>query len=108
MLNASHALMISASRSAWLHVIAVILSLGIFTATFLAYFERHEMHAPGSFLPMILGCSSFFVTMCALLYLGTPSRTTARRIAIAVSVALGETVVFLNLVMFLLVNTIGS
>jgi hypothetical protein len=96
------------SHSTWLTLAAVILSLGIFVATYFQYFMRHETGAAGSHAPLTIGVGSYFVLMCALNYLGLPSSPPLGRLARAAAVALIEVFAFVCLLMLLLLNTLGS
>src|SRR5262245_29385362 len=95
------------SHETWLTLAAVILSLGIFVATYLAYFMRHETGAAGSYLPLSIGVGSYVVLMCALNYFGFSS-SQSFRLAKAVAITLVEAFAFLFAFMLLLLNTLGS
>jgi hypothetical protein len=86
----------------------VILSLGIFAGTFWAYIARHQIHAPGSYVPLAMGMSSFSGLMAFLNYSALPLQAVSSRLAKAVGIALIETIAFLVLLPLLLLNTIGS
>lgn len=88
--------------------IGVALSLLIFVATFFTYFSRHQSHAPGSYLPLALGIGAFFSLMSWFNYLVFSAPSVRVRLAKAGSIALAESTVFLVLLLFLLLNTIGS
>ena len=95
------------SQSTWLTLSAVVLSLGIFVATYLAYFMRHESGAAGSYLPLTVGVGSYVVLMGALNYVDlSPSQTF--RLGKAVAITLVEAFAFLFAFMLLLMNTLGS
>jgi len=96
------------ARPMWLQLAAVILSLSIFVAIYLQYFTRHETGPGIGYSPLAIGAGSYFVLMCALNYLGYSSSPTPFRLAKAIGVALIEGIVFVFLVMFLILNTLGS
>jgi hypothetical protein len=96
------------SHPPWLTLAAVILSLGIFVATYLQYFMRHETSAAGSYAPIGIGVGSYCVLMCALNYFADSSSLPFRRLAKAVAVTLIEAFAFVFLLLLLLLNTIGS
>jgi hypothetical protein len=95
------------SRSTWLTLAAVVVSLGVFVATYLAYFMRQESGAAGSYLPLTIGVGSFVVLMGALNYVGFASSQT-HRLGKAVAFTLVEAFAFLFAFMLLLLNTLGS
>lgn len=88
--------------------IGIALSLFIFVATYFTYFSRHQSHAPGSYLPLTVGISAFFALMCWLNYLVSSSPSVPVRLAKAGGIALAESTVFLFLLLFLLLNTLGA
>lgn len=57
----------SASTTILLSV-GVTLSLGIFLATYLTYFPRHQLQVAGSYLPFVIGVISFSGLMFWLNY----------------------------------------
>jgi hypothetical protein len=93
---------------AWLLLVGVVLSLGIFSGTYFAYLSRYETHAHGSNFPLAIGVSSFFLLMSVVAYFAVLSPTLLGRIAKAVGLALTATGVFLMLFLFLVLNTLGS
>jgi len=95
------------SHPTWLTLAAVIVSLGIFVATYLAYFMRHKTGAAGSHLPLTIGIGTYVVLMCVLNYLGFSS-SQSFRLAKAVAITLVEAFAFLFAFMLLLLNTLGS
>ena len=86
----------------------VVLSLGIFSGTYFAYLSRYETHALGSYFPLAIGVSSFFLLMSVVADRAVSSQTRLGRIAKAVGLALVATAVFLLLFLFLVLNTLGS
>ena len=88
--------------------ISVVLSLLIFVGTYFTYFSRHLSHAPGSYLPLAVGISTFFGLMSWFNYLAFPSPSLPVRLAKAGGIALAESTVFIFLFLFLVLNTIGS
>ena len=96
------------SLSAPLHLLGIVLSLGIFAATYFVYFSLHRANAPGSYLPIAIGPGLYFVLMYALNYLGMSTHPSWGRVTRAAGITLAETGVFIILMMFLLLNTIGS
>ena len=88
--------------------IGVVLSLLIFVATYFTYFSRHQSHAPGSYLPLAVGVGAFFALMSWFNYMAFPSPSVPVRLAKAGGIALAESTVFLFLLLFLVLNTIGS
>lgn len=96
------------SRSAWLQLAAVVLSLFTFATTYFAYVSRHETGLPGTYVPLVVGGVSFFVLMCALGHLGSTSGSAQVRFLRAAAVALVELAVFVLLWLFLLLNSLGA
>jgi hypothetical protein len=88
--------------------IGVALSLLIFVATYFTYFFRHQMHAPGSYLPLTIGTTVFFSFIAWLTYRALSSQTAVVRIAKAIGGAVAATIAFLFLFFLLVLNTIGS
>lgn len=98
----------SANSLAILMPVGVVMALCIFVGTFFNYFSRHKMLAPGSYTPLLIGVCLFFGLMVVLSYLSSPTQEIPIRIAKAVSIALAVTAVFFLLLLFLVLNTIGS
>lgn len=98
----------SVPHAIWLHLVGVALALLVFTATVYAYLSRPEPHVHGSYLPLVIGVTSFFLLMAALIYIGTSSKTLSGRIAKAAGIALAETIVFFLLTLFIVLNTLGA
>ena len=96
------------SLSAPLQLLGIVLSLGIFAATYYLYFSLHRANAPGSYLPIAIGPGVYFVLMYALNYLCMSTHPSWGRVARAAAITLTETTVFVIIMMFLLLNTIGS
>lgn len=88
--------------------LSVVLSLVIFVGTYFTYFSRHLSETPGSYLPLSLGIGLFFALMSWFNYLVISSPSVRVRLAKAGGMALAESAVFLFLLMFLLLNTVGS
>jgi hypothetical protein len=88
--------------------VGIGMSLCIFFGTYLAYSSRHEAQAPGSYLPLAIGTAIFLGLMVCLHYLSSSSQSLLVRIVKAVGIALFETILFLLLFLFFVVNTLGS
>ncbi|MBC7756721.1 MAG: hypothetical protein H7Z20_08830 [Bdellovibrio sp.] len=88
--------------------VGVTLSLGIFLATYFTYFSRHQLHISGSYLPLVIGVISFSGLMFWLSYLALISQKSTARFVKAASFSLVLTVVFIFMLSFLILNTIGS
>lgn len=88
--------------------VGIVLSLCIFVGTYFTYFSRHQMHAPGSYLPLAIGASVFFALIVLLNYLALSSQVPSVRLVKATGIALAETIVFIFLFLFLLLNTVGA
>ena len=97
----------SASTTILLSV-GVTLSLGIFLATYFTYFSRYQLHVSGSYLPLVFGVISFSGLMFWLNYLALGSHKPLARFVKAASFSLALTVVFIFMLLFLILNTIGS
>jgi hypothetical protein len=95
-------------RQPLLHVAGVLTGLCAFVGIFFAYLDRHQTHAAGTYLPLAVGVGIFFVAMCTLAYLVGASGSSRQRIVRAAVIALLETIIFFNLLMFLMVNTFGE
>lgn len=87
--------------------IGVTLSLGIFLATYFTYFSR-QLHVSGSYLPLVISVISFSGLMFCLNYLVLDSHKPIVRFVKAASFSLALTVVFIFMLFFLILNTIGS
>lgn len=92
---------------AWCVLTGLVVGLGIFTATYFAYFSSHEAQRPGSYLPLAIGLGSFFLLTYVVIYLGTSAATLLRRHAKATGVALVAAFAFFLFLMFLILNTLG-
>ena len=88
--------------------ISVASSLLIFVATYFIYFSRHQSEVAGGYMPLAVGIGAFFSLMSWFNYLALPSQSFQVRLAKAGGIALAESVVFLILLLFLVLNTIGS
>jgi hypothetical protein len=88
--------------------VGVTLSLGIFLVTYFTYFSYHQLHVSGSNLPLVIGVVSFLGLMFWLNYLALRSQKPLSRFAKAAGFSLALTVVFIFMLFFLILNTIGS
>ena len=88
--------------------VGVTLSLVIFVATYYTYFSRNQLHISGGYLPLVIGVTSFSGLMFWLNYFALCSHKPLARFVKAASVSLGLTVVFIFMLLFLILNTIGS
>jgi hypothetical protein len=88
--------------------VGITLSLVIFVVTYFTYFSRHQLHISGSYLPLIIGVISFSGLMFWLNYLALYSHKPLVRFVKAASFSLALTVVFIFMIFFLILNTIGS
>jgi hypothetical protein len=86
----------------------VVVGLLIFVGTYFTYFYRHQTHAHGSYIPLAVGIGTFFCVMLGLNYLALASRPAPARLAMASGAAIAESLAFLVLIMFVVVNTRGS
>lgn len=62
----------------------------------------------GSYLPAVLGVGAFVALMAALNYVVLANNPTLLRLSKALGIALIEAVLFFFLLLFLIVNTLGS
>jgi hypothetical protein len=97
----------SASTTTLLSV-GVTLALVIFLATYYTYFSHHQLHVSGSYLPLVIGVISFSGLMFWLNYLALHSHKPLARLVKAASLSLALSVVFIFMLFFLILNTIGS
>lgn len=88
--------------------LSVVLSLAIFVGTYFTYFSRHLSEAPGSYLPLAFGIGLFFSLMSWFNYFVFSSPSVPVRLAKACGIALAESAVFIFLLLFLVLNTVGS
>lgn len=88
--------------------VGVVLALLVFFATYFTYVFRHQMHIPGSPIPLYIGTTTFFCLMAWLHYRAFSSQTALVRFAKTIGVAITETIVFQFLFYLLALNTLGS
>jgi hypothetical protein len=88
--------------------LSVVVALCVFGATYATYFVRAHTRTPGSYVPLIVGLSVYFVIMASLHYLASATQATWQRAAKAVGLALAESLTFFFLFLFVVVNTLGS
>jgi hypothetical protein len=91
--------------SVLLNGVAVIAALIVFSGTFLAHIPRGQ---PGSYLPIGVGSLAFMILMFAVNFAATRAKSMRGRLLQSIGVALVESVVFIFLLLFLLVNSFGS
>lgn len=87
---------------------AVVLALCIFAVTLCAYLLRHKQALPGSIWPALVGLILFTATMTRLHYITLTERVIVWRLCKALGIALLEAVVFVGLLFFILLNTLGA
>lgn len=85
-----------------------LLSLGIFTATYFAYFNIVNSGHTGSYIPLTIGGIAFISTMTVIVYMASQQQTLRTRLAEAIGVSLIISFVALFIFMFLVLNTLGS
>lgn len=95
-------------RLMWPIPLAVSIALLVFVGTFFAYADRHANELPGSYIPAVLGGFIFVVAMCVINYLASSDDDVVVCLAKAVIYAVIEGVIFFFLLMFLMLNFIGS
>lgn len=88
--------------------LAVVVGLLIFVGTYFAYFYRHQIQAPGSYVPLAVGIGAFFCVMLWLNYVALASQSASARLIKAGGIAIAEAGAFFMLLLFLVLNTIGS
>ena len=88
--------------------IGLVLSLLIFVGTYFTYFYLHQSHAPGSYLPLVVGISAFFGLMVWFNFLAFSKLSIPVRLVKAIGIALAESAVFFLVFLFLVLNTIGA
>jgi len=96
------------ARNFWALLITAVVSLCIFAVTFLTYFEAHRNHLVVGYNPAIFGSFAFFVSMTLVGYWVFVEEDSSLRFAKALGAALVETIAFCFLLLFLLLNTLGS
>ncbi len=89
-------------------VLGVVTSLCVFVATYFIYVSQQHDHLQGSYLPIAVGSAVFSATMIWLNYVALSSQTTLVRFAKAFGLAMLQAAIFIGLMLFLLLNTIGS
>ena len=91
----------------WPVPVALLTAIAIFAGTYYAYAERHRLQEEGSPLPGVIGLGLFAITMTFLTDRLLPEEG-KRRSLILVGVVAGETAAFFFILLFLLLNTLGS
>ena len=92
----------------WLIPLAIVGSLSIFVATFLAYSFAHSTHRVAGYTPAILGVLAFAFLMTVISYLSLPGAISWVRFFTAVGIAIVESAAFCYLFVLQLLNTFGS
>ncbi|WP_377150608.1 hypothetical protein [Pseudaeromonas sharmana] len=87
---------------------AVVLALCIIAVTLCAYLVRQNQALPGSIWPALVGLILFTATMTRLHYITLTERVIVWRLCKALGIALLEAVVFVGLLFFILLNTLGA
>jgi hypothetical protein len=96
------------TANALLIAIGVVLSLSIFVSTFFTYFSRHQAHIEGSYVPIEIGTLAFLGLMTWINFLALARHSQWSFLAKVIGISLVETIVFVFLLLFLLLNTVGS
>jgi hypothetical protein len=96
------------TANALLIAIGVVLSLSIFVGTFFTYFSRHQAHIAGSYVPIGIGTFAFLGLMTWINYFALTRHPQGIFLAKLIAISFVETTVFVFLLLFLLLNTIGS
>ena len=94
--------------SPWVLLAAVASALAVFAFTFLPYASAHAKREVAGYAPSIVGVAVFAVLMTAINYWALRGREPGARFGWAAGIAVGETVVFGFLFMFVLLNRFGS
>jgi hypothetical protein len=89
------------------HLGAVTLSLCIFSVMYFLYVKKHGNHEAGSYLPLAVGSCVFFGVMAWVNFRSVTAKSASIRLAKAVGFAAAETIIFVLVFLFLLLNTIG-
>ena len=92
----------------WLTPLAIVGSLSIFAATFMAYASAHADHRTAGFAPAIIGLLFFACLMTCISYLSLPGPGSLARLFTAIGIAILEGAVFFFFLLLLLLNTFGS
>jgi hypothetical protein len=88
--------------------VGVVLALSIFVGTFYMYFFCHQAHVQCAHLTVTIGSTVFLSVMAVLNYLAQVNGTRVKRFIKAAGIGGAQTILFLVLLWFLIVNTSGA
>jgi hypothetical protein len=87
--------------------VGVALALSIFVGTFYVYFSCHQAHVQRACLTVTISSALFLCVMTMLNYLTQVNGTLVIRLIKAAVIGVAQTALFLTLLWFLIINTIG-
>lgn len=88
--------------------VGVVLALSIFVGTFYIYFFCHQTHVQSTYLTVTVGSTVFLSVMATLNYIAQVNGTRVKRFIKAAGIGGAQTILFLVLLWFLIVNTAGA
>jgi hypothetical protein len=94
------------SQKIWPLPVAIVSAVVVFAGTFFAYAERHRLNQGGSYAPVLIGVLLFLALMIVFTFAMLPKER--RSIVVVGGIVFGETLAFVVVLTFLVLNAYGS